>query len=358
MDDLGGITIDTSLRSELAASKFRRLGPGLRPATAQGVKPDFDKAHDSSPPGQWKYSRIAQGELNTRLRRVNRRSKACQDARVWILDGDDGAELARSKAWLPSDGHRRKPKLEREEAFRVFETAFKSDVVESDAELYRLGLLYDNEQERGSGFTLDSITHAEPIYDVRPAKRAKKGRRSTRLSTGSRDDSITPHLDLSLGHDFDLAPQILALDFAQPPKLFPNEPEQSAVYTGPGAPLHVIYETNEDSEPVTESERWAGYVANAGSDCALSESDCDCWDWDMIPLLDRATASIDEVSTTSETERDARTEDWIMLGETRSKSARGIPERPWISTTPPRRTRCADRSFISHPKPRCEENGK
>lgn len=43
------------------------------------------------------------------------------------------------------------------------------------AELYRLGLLYDDEHVRGSGFTLDVIVHEDPVYAVRPAKRRRHG---------------------------------------------------------------------------------------------------------------------------------------------------------------------------------------
>lgn len=51
-----------------------------------------------------------------------------------------------------------------------------SDVVEDDSELHRLGLLYDDEHSRGSGFNLDSVVHSEPTYIVRPTKRARRSR--------------------------------------------------------------------------------------------------------------------------------------------------------------------------------------
>ena len=54
------------------------------------------------------------------------------------------------------------------------------------AELYRLGLLYDDEHERGEAFSLDRIVRDEPVYSVR-VRRPRSGRtRSSSSSSSSR----------------------------------------------------------------------------------------------------------------------------------------------------------------------------
>ncbi|KAG7291288.1 hypothetical protein NEMBOFW57_001300 [Staphylotrichum longicolle] len=138
----------------------------------------------------------------------------------WAADADEGCALARSAIQLPgehkqhpqrphrqnsrsrscgSSDRRRPPSLERQDAFRDERTAkrrreechgtlsFTSDLervgrmdkgeAEEIAELYRMGLLYDDEHERGEGFSLDKIVRDEPAYSlrVRPAKPGRRG---------------------------------------------------------------------------------------------------------------------------------------------------------------------------------------
>ena len=56
----------------------------------------------------------------------------------------------------------------------------EQDEQEEVAELYRMGLLYDDEYERGEGFSLDRIVREEPAYSlrVRPAKRGRRDERA------------------------------------------------------------------------------------------------------------------------------------------------------------------------------------
>ncbi|KAF4974029.1 hypothetical protein FZEAL_9022 [Fusarium zealandicum] len=167
---------------------------------------------------------------------------------AWGSDEVEGRDLARSKVPLPSDRFRlaRKPSLEREEAFRDASTA-KGNVwprqsmpMTDDAEvaeLYRMGLLYDDEQDRGEAFSLDSIEHEEPVYSVRPAKRSRKNKRSHSFSFNE-----PLHLDLSftdLGGDHAIS-QFLSSPFV------PSD--DGCIQQGNGrssrtfAPLRVIYE--------------------------------------------------------------------------------------------------------------------
>lgn len=167
---------------------------------------------------------------------------------------DDGRDLAYSDIELPSDRYRlvRRPTLEREDAFRDASTS-KSKVHvrrrldpgnddQQVADLYRMGLLYDNEQDRGGeGFNLNSISHDEPLYSIRPVRRTRK------YGKAGKDFNSHLHLDLSfsdLGDDEVLAPYLMALTRpdencttgAEAVQQSSREPAESQ------PPLRVIYE--------------------------------------------------------------------------------------------------------------------
>jgi len=77
----------------------------------------------------------------------------------------------------------RRPSLEREEAFCGDRPGRKRGWVdavmggdETTAELYRLGLLYDDPHERGDLFNLDAIVRDEPVYGFTVGTRRRGGR--------------------------------------------------------------------------------------------------------------------------------------------------------------------------------------
>ncbi|KAI6087564.1 hypothetical protein F4821DRAFT_105442 [Hypoxylon rubiginosum] len=136
----------------------------------------------------------------------------------WGPDREDGRQLAADpNLLLPSDRSRSKPRLERQEAFHQPKTQlYHSDAVEDDSDLYKLGLLYDDEHTRGSYFNLNTIVHSDPVYLVRPTKRAKK----------RRQDSSYLYLDLSyssLGSDADVQ-QFLVPDLHEIPAPLDDRP--------------------------------------------------------------------------------------------------------------------------------------
>ncbi|CAK7224147.1 hypothetical protein SBRCBS47491_005449 [Sporothrix bragantina] len=116
---------------------------------------------------------------------------------------------------------RRPPSLERQGAFRAASTTKKQMMspasrpapsitpsVKDDpdvAELYRLGLLYDDEHERGAGFGLDAIVHNAPLYTVSTASRRGRRTRGKEAEAFAFED---------IGFDDDLPPLDLALSFA------------------------------------------------------------------------------------------------------------------------------------------------
>lgn len=128
--------------------------------------------------------------LNTTAARKLPRPRPAARAPFVADTEEDSIRLARSTVALPSDGSRdRVPSLERQDAFRDPTTARPApmrslsqgceDEDPEVAELYRLGLLYDDEHLRGAGFGLNAIVRDEPTYTlaVRAPRRNRKGSR-------------------------------------------------------------------------------------------------------------------------------------------------------------------------------------
>ncbi|KAI1769906.1 hypothetical protein F4818DRAFT_434655 [Hypoxylon cercidicola] len=116
----------------------------------------------------------------THANRVAQPRKAHVPHSRWGPDRDDSRQLAADPNLVLPGDRARKPSLERQEAFHQPRSQlYHSDVVDDDSELYKLGLLYDDEHTRGSYFNLNTIVHSDPIYMIRPTKRAKKQRQAS-----------------------------------------------------------------------------------------------------------------------------------------------------------------------------------
>lgn len=170
----------------------------------------------------------------------------------WRADENEGRDLALSGVPLPSDRSRlaRTPSLERQEAFhdattsKVASLSRRTTLSSEDAEvaeLYRLGLLYDDEKDRGSGFDLNSIAHEQPLYPIRQSKRMRKTKRKNRAL----EQQL--YLDLSFT---DLGGDDAIAQYLSPPPSEPSDDGDSQNST-PGhqsdrfnAPLRVIYEVD------------------------------------------------------------------------------------------------------------------
>lgn len=126
---------------------------------------------------------------SARSNKIRRRPKQSSRPRAfhaylpaWEPDTEDSYKLAADpNFFLPSDNSRRKPRLQRQDAFREPKAWDYFDFVEDDADLYKLGLLYDDPHVLSSDFNLDTIDHPDPVYTTRPAKRAKKHRETFHL---------------------------------------------------------------------------------------------------------------------------------------------------------------------------------
>lgn len=154
-----------------------------RAVVTRSVWPDAPPTFRANLMYHW-FSRTKTPAQVSHIRRPPRRGPFVTDSE------EDGIRLARSTIALPSDRERardRVPSLERQDAFRDDATArppphrsLSQGVDDEDpevAELYRLGLLYDDEHLRGSGFGLDAILRDEPAYTitVRSSRRHRKG---------------------------------------------------------------------------------------------------------------------------------------------------------------------------------------
>ncbi|KAI0907048.1 hypothetical protein F4823DRAFT_565180 [Ustulina deusta] len=154
--------------------KPRCFAPGSSPATAgRRHRKGLKTQHMQASPYVRKGNQV-------KPRQATHRRKAHTFRIGWDRDErDDGRRLASDPTVaLPGEGRRPTPRLERQEAFRAPQAWDNVVVVDDDAALYRLGILYDSDDEnahvRESGFCLDAIVRAEPVYSLRPAKRRKR----------------------------------------------------------------------------------------------------------------------------------------------------------------------------------------
>jgi hypothetical protein len=228
--------------------------------------------------------------------------------------GDEDVELARCTDFrLP--GQPRVPSLERQDAFcegrrgvglkkqaqvQCERTRGRKRPVEvDDEELYRMGLLYDDEHERGEGFGMDMIERGPVEVRVVPARgrRGGKGRKvtldHTAAAVGQDDD------DKDAEWEEERWKLDLALSFAQ----LGDDEALAAFLMAPGAEervvggagrvtrrhegLTVVYELEEDScwtqRPELEDE-WAFLDADATKErddndksATATNPDIDAW---------------------------------------------------------------------------------
>ncbi|KAI1088211.1 hypothetical protein F5B19DRAFT_26011 [Rostrohypoxylon terebratum] len=247
-----------------------------------------------------------------------RRRKPLPSRSAWGYGDEDDRRLAADPSViLPSDRRPKKPRLERQEAFREPNVQlFHSDAVDDDAELYKLGILYDDEHVRGSRFNLDTIVHSEPVYSIRPAKRARKQRRDTSYL----------HLDLSfasLGSDTDLqhylAPELALL--TPPPEDPPTTEgrlgdDSTSARTYRDAVLSTIPELPESSihsldELLMKRAWFPDLIPDAETD--EEEEDGDNQDWALLETAEILSNA--DIDAPTEDAASATGDAWIVLGD-------------------------------------------
>lgn len=251
--------------------------------------------------------------------RVDRQRQLHRARLAWSDESAEGVALAHSDVPLPSDRFRRTPSLEREEAFRDETTCKRnlrrvgSDVTAIDAsvaELYRLGVLYDDEHVRGAGFNFDSIAE-QPAYTLRPMKRGRKVNRARGFDV--HDPKLALTLELSMAE--------LSRDDAIAQYLITPSPSEASwdeaiqyhpdSWANPDPPLRVLYEldssvhslhNDNDNDNDTSPDNHPELVCD-------SDFDTDDNDWAVLPL--------DKNDDEDGSESNAAPDDagaWIVLG--------------------------------------------
>ncbi|KAK2029171.1 hypothetical protein LX32DRAFT_375614 [Colletotrichum zoysiae] len=220
---------------------------------------------------------LANHQKAARLQRQARRRHISRPSRQWCI----GEALAMGGQKLPGGQRRRTPSLEREEAFRDART-IKSLTCPQDArdiaELYRVGLLYDDEHLRGSGFGLETIDRDGPEYTLRPAKRARK----PKAPEVSEDDDLQLALDLSLaelGHGESFAQFLCSPDLEEPPS---DAESAASTYSARLAPLHFVsgvlhspgHFSDDTPDMTTDSESESESDSISFADESACKTDC------------------------------------------------------------------------------------
>ncbi|TGJ83952.1 hypothetical protein E0Z10_g4795 [Xylaria hypoxylon] len=266
--------------------ELRCSTPGLSPAIAsrryrKGLKAEHLHAPSCTRKGN-------QLKVSSRVRQTTRRRKAHTLRIGWDRDEREDCRRIASDLTVELPGEwQRTPRLERQEAFRAPQTW--DNVVVDDAALYRLGILYDDDDgdahARGSGFGLDTIVHAEPIYSLRPAKRGKRAHHRVPL----KEEDLYLSVDLLstyLGDDAVIARFLAPMSDEEPARLHPddrngiNRPDNGFVIgEGSAEPLSIVYELIENSThslaPIPAASDFPDLVSDTEEE--------DSGDWALVP---------------------------------------------------------------------------
>lgn len=311
--------------------------PLRQPAPAPDLSPAVLKLKRKvDADGQGNQPRPTSHVNNHRKRRKSHRRR-----RALRTEDDCELQAADRNLAVPNNSKTRIPRLERQGAFRIPSTwrdpdaSLPADADDENRDLYRLGLLYDDEHLRGPGFSLDIIVHPDPVYSVRPARRTRK--------------PPPPHRDTDTDTEFDefdeaRDPGPLTLGFQsgslyddmvraqQLPSTAPetadddlHAPGAAEVISTPlsqsrdrrrggrpsptrgrnAPPLAVIYETQESSLPSPP----ATPMATSQLDLVLGEVDED------FMLLEDAVSDVAEEDGSEVVLSSATGDPWVLLGD-------------------------------------------
>lgn len=199
-----------------------------------------------------------------RQRQAHRRHLSERAVHQWRSEeAAEGAALAALGAVrlpredpLPAPQLRRTPSLERQGAFRDPRTSKERRKEEERdiTEMYRLGMLYEDEHNSGSGFNLDGV--GRPEYTIRPAKTR---RRKTRQR--SYEDDLQLALDLSLaelGRDESFARYLLSPDLDE----CPSEDSDELIIDTPD----LTTDSDSDSDSCSETLSFTSNSSNSQED--------------------------------------------------------------------------------------------
>jgi hypothetical protein len=182
------------------------------------------------------------------------------------------------------------------------------------AELSRMGLLYDDEHERGEGFSLGQIVREEPLYSVRVSPAARRARKQA----DSVDFGPSLAVDLAFSafaEDEALAGWMVSSSSFAPQGIRPEERctfWQGVVHDTP--PLTVIYELADDAVSAVSSDDFLESVSvSEVSDCTEEEEDEVAWAILGGCNGDKNEASATTAASVVEADED-EVDPWVVLG--------------------------------------------
>ncbi|KAI1344154.1 hypothetical protein F5Y15DRAFT_365675 [Xylariaceae sp. FL0016] len=277
-------------------NQLRCLAPSLSPPKARQGQYKLSQGDHTA---GLTHHRVSQRKLNSCINHSSRVRKAYTPRQRCALEREDDLGLAEDHTVsLPSDNSRNKPRLQRQEAFQVPQAWNHTDHVDDDADLYRLGILYDDEYSRGSGFGIDLLDSVEPVYSIRPAKRARKSREAQFEA----DEDSCLFLDLSfasLRADLDIA-QYLTPDIDEITTVNVEQVAKDRAHGGEGRsvpmapPLSVIHEDAESSIHSLSRAQETSDVPDLISDCKEGEEESNfCDEWALLEMETSSTIGAD-----------------------------------------------------------------
>jgi hypothetical protein len=282
-----------SEHKKLTLPQIRRICPRLTPAT---LKYKVD-------------SKGRRQRLRPRVNRYNRQRKSHSPSHRCDLESEDSRHLAADhRVVLPSDRSRSTPRLQRQEAFKIPKTQPCQDLVADDHELYRLGLLYDDDDyRRGPGFTLNSITHSEPLYTIRPARR-QRGRRTAQCAAAQSYVPLELELEMSAFTDDEALARLLAAGS----DAYGHQDHYARAAPSHGTPLTVIYELERSTHSL------AAPLIHEYPDL-VSDSDGDDEDFLMLDGLEDESLDYVDMDVDATMSADGALVDaadaWVVLGD-------------------------------------------
>ncbi|KXX77944.1 hypothetical protein MMYC01_206791 [Madurella mycetomatis] len=190
-------------------------------------------------------------------------------------------------------------------------------------ELYRIGLLYDDEYERGEGFSLARIEREEPVYSirVRPAKRG-------RAAPVGRDwelDGVSLAVDLAFSafaEDEALATWLISASPVEDQRASMQvdarvaPPEEPAHHT-PG--LKVIYELDDDAatiQPAAAANDIVEHFSQISSTCSLGDEEDSELAWAILDgcnVVNDAAPATAQKAVVEQADEEDDVDPWVVL---------------------------------------------
>ena len=245
---------------------------------------------------------------------------------------------SRSRSCSASGTRRRPPSLERQDAFRDEKTAKRrrsaddtpvamrrgrAELEEADAcsvtELYRLGLLYDDEHERGAEFSLAQIVREEPAYSlrVRPAKRGRREEGERRIGFVSMSCAVDLAFS-AFGEDEALARWLLSGSTygSSHGTVVVDEPRQTRTDVHDDTPrLTVIYELADAGVSDVSADDFLDSVSVSEiSCCSEEEEEEDELAWAVLDGCVNGTENAAPPVAVVGEEVDDDVDPWVVLG--------------------------------------------